>query len=236
MQRELEAFDFEDEEVAEKSSETELEPALPTASPAADGEMSRGAFDSSSESDGEITDDEASSTSSAELEKRKRQTHGILSASEALARGLTALDVNDTEEEEEFIAPGEDDLSYMTPTKWTRVMKRQFKDHKRSYYRSKMDYSNITKDQLKDQALGYVRAIQWNLHYYYHGCASWSWYYPHHYAPYLSDIAKHAHEYEHEFDPSTPFLPFQQLLAVLPAASRHCLPEPYQVHLRLHCS
>lgn len=116
-------------------------------------------------------------------------------ATQALARGLNALDMSGTSADEEgdsgeeFLPPGEDAVAavggIVPPPKWTRVMKRQFKDHKRDYYKCKMDYANITKDQLKEQAIGYVRAIQWNLHYYYHGCASWSWFYPHHYAPYL---------------------------------------------------
>lgn len=38
-----------------------------------------------------------------------------------------------------------------------------------------MKYKNISKEQLQEQAEGYVRAIQWNLHYYYHGCCSWNW-------------------------------------------------------------
>lgn len=70
---------------------------------------------------------------------------------------------------------------------------------------------------MQSQAQGYVRAIQWNLNYYYNGVCSWSWYYPHHYAPYISDI----HDFSGlnlEFEMGEPFLPYQQLLAVLPAA------------------
>ena len=54
-----------------------------------------------------------------------------------------------------------------------------------------------------------------------------SWFYPHHYAPYISDIAKYAHMYVDDFDMSAPFHPFEQLLAVLPADSRNCLPEAF---------
>ena len=32
-----------------------------------------------------------------------------------------------------------------------------------------------------------------------------------------------------EFDPAKPFLPFEQLMAVLPAASRELLPKAFQV-------
>lgn len=73
-------------------------------------------------------------------------------------------------------------------------------------------------DVLRSQADGYVRAIQWNLHYYYNGVCSWSWFYPHHYAPYISDICNFSKNLELNFDMGKPFLPFQQLLAVLPTA------------------
>lgn len=36
---------------------------------------------------------------------------------------------------------------------------------------------------------------------------------------------------EIKFEMGSPFLPFQQLMAVLPAASKELLPEPYQVSL-----
>lgn len=80
---------------------------------------------------------------------------------------------------------------------------------------------------LRDQAEGYVKAIQWNLNYYYNGCCSWSWYYPHHYAPYISDIRGFS-DLKIDFELGQPFRPFEQLLAVLPAASRELLPTCYQ--------
>lgn len=123
-----------------------------------------------------------------------------------------------------------------------------------------MKYNNISKGELREQAEGYVRAVQWNLHYYYHGCCSWSWcvftelnqtiplencsvfpgiwfffrFYPHHYAPYISDVTDFA-DMEMNFELNEPFHPFEQLLAVLPAASAECLPLPLQV-IRLNFS
>uniref|UniRef100_A0A8C7NNH3 Xrn1 helical domain-containing protein n=1 Tax=Oncorhynchus mykiss TaxID=8022 RepID=A0A8C7NNH3_ONCMY len=80
---------------------------------------------------------------------------------------------------------------------------------------------------LANQALCYVEGIQWILHYYYHGVQSWSWYYPHHYAPFLSDVRNIAH-LKLTFDMGKPFMPFQQLLGVLPSASKDLLPQSYR--------
>ncbi|RMC02142.1 hypothetical protein DUI87_21308 [Hirundo rustica rustica] len=52
-------------------------------------------------------------------------------------------------------------------------------------------------------------------------------YYPYHYAPYLSDI-HNISELKIKFELGKPFMPFEQLLAVLPAASKDLLPKCYQ--------
>lgn len=46
----------------------------------------------------------------------------------------------------------------------------------------------------------------------------------------MSDI-RHFSSLEIKFELGTPFLPFEQLLAVLPAASRQLLPKPFQVRI-----
>ena len=53
-------------------------------------------------------------------------------------------------------------------------------------------------------------------------------YYPYHYAPFLSDI-RNISGLKLTFELGKPFMPFQQLLAVLPSASRELLPESYRV-------
>ena len=62
------------------------------------------------------------------------------------------------------------------------------------------------------------------LAYYYKGCASWSWYYPFHYAPFASDLKDLEQYAPVMFDKSEPFSPITQLMAVLPPRSSHCLP------------
>ncbi|WAR13782.1 XRN1-like protein [Mya arenaria] len=103
----------------------------------------------------------------------------------------------------------------------------EFRHHKRHYYMTKLEYETVTPEVLRDQAEGYVRGIQWILLYYYQGVQSWSWFYPHHYAPYMSDV-KDFVNMDLTFDIGTPFMPFEQLMAVLPAASKELLPVPYQ--------
>ncbi|XP_076684631.1 5'-3' exoribonuclease pacman isoform X2 [Andrena cerasifolii] len=119
---------------------------------------------------------------------------------------------------------GEDDESD------SEIYNLEFVQHKREYYMNKLEYENIDEDFLRDQAEGYIRGVQWNLNYYYNGCCSWSWYYPHHYAPYISDI-KNFKDLKLEFDLGEPFLPFQQLLAVLPPYSKELLPSAFQLLL-----
>ncbi|RXM36848.1 5'-3' exoribonuclease 1 [Acipenser ruthenus] len=103
----------------------------------------------------------------------------------------------------------------------------EFRQYKRSYYMTKMGVEVVSDEFLAGQAECYVLAIQWILHYYYHGVQSWSWYYPYHYAPYLSDIRNFS-KMKLLFDMGKPFLPFEQLLGVLPAASKDLLPKGYQ--------
>ncbi|XP_075058040.1 5'-3' exoribonuclease 1 isoform X2 [Mixophyes fleayi] len=107
------------------------------------------------------------------------------------------------------------------------IFETEFRQYKRAYYMSKMGVEVVSDEFLADQAKCYVQAIQWILHYYYHGVQSWSWYYPYHYAPYLSDIQNISH-LKLTFNLGKPFMPFEQLLAVLPAASKDLLPQAYQ--------
>jgi len=132
-------------------------------------------------------------------------------------------EIEEEEEEEEF----EEEEDSLDEDDEEAMFYSEFRQHKAAYYMEKLNFPQVTKEVLRDQAITYVTAIQWILGYYYNGCPSWSWYYPHHYAPYMSDV-KDFSDLKIEFELSKPFLPFQQLMAVLPPASKNLLPKPLQ--------
>ena len=96
-------------------------------------------------------------------------------------------------------------------TDYKSTIQAEFRQHKNHYYRDKMRSEHVTSEQLQLYALQYIEALQWILKYYYEGCPSWSWFYPHHYAPYLSDLTNCKH-LQFTFHGGTPFKPFEQLL------------------------
>nr|XP_046264541.1 5'-3' exoribonuclease 1 isoform X2 [Scatophagus argus] len=159
------------------------------------------------EAAGKAAEKEAASKDTNKKEDSALCLAGLASSERVIAEGKGA--VGDDEEEE-------DDM-----------FETEFRQYKRTYYMTKIGVDVVSDEFLAQQAKCYVEGIQWILHYYYHGVQSWSWYYPYHYAPFLSDI-KNISDLKLTFELEKPFMPFQQLLAVLPAASMELLPEAYR--------
>ena len=95
---------------------------------------------------------------------------------------------------------------------------------KSAYYSEKMHIEDPGSDEfLKGQAQGYVTGLQWCLWYYYRGVPSWGWFFPSHYSPFVSDIRGFS-DFTVKLDKGKPFLPFQQLMSVLPRGSMQHIP------------
>jgi 5'-3' exoribonuclease 1 len=147
----------------------------------------------------------------------------------SVSKRFAALEVCDDEDVgyNETVTPDGSDEEQSSESGESDTLNEEFTLHKQRYYETKLELEKVDADALHEQAVGYIRAIQWNLHYYYNGCVSWSWFYPHHYAPYISDVRDFASA-DLTFERGKPFKPFEQLLAVLPAASKDLLPRAFQ--------
>ncbi|KAI0707261.1 exonuclease II [Earliella scabrosa] len=106
-------------------------------------------------------------------------------------------------------------------------IKEKMDEWKRGYYKGKLEISYDDPKDMGDLAYRYVEGLQWVMHYYYSGVASWSWFYNYHYAPRISDL-KGVDQMTFNFDLGTPFKPFEQLMGVLPAASQELIPSPFR--------
>ncbi|KAG9306851.1 hypothetical protein G9A89_005752 [Geosiphon pyriformis] len=95
---------------------------------------------------------------------------------------------------------------------------------KERYYRSKFHVELSDTQFRREVVKNYVEGLCWVLQYYFQGVPSWKWYYPYHYAPFASDFVDIA-DINIKFDLGKPFKPFEQLMGVLPAASKEHLPK-----------
>jgi len=94
------------------------------------------------------------------------------------------------------------------------------------FYRAKFGIEENDYEEKQKIVKAYCEGLCWVFKYYYQGCVSWSWYYPYHYAPFASDFVDLA-EMKIEFELNAPLKPFEQLMGVLPAASRDHIPKPF---------
>lgn len=94
------------------------------------------------------------------------------------------------------------------------------------YYEKKFHRDPSDTEFRHGVARAYVEGLAWVLLYYFQGCPSWEWYYPYHYAPFAADF-KDIAKMDITFEKGRISRPFEQLMSVLPAASRHALPEVF---------
>ncbi|KAG8629244.1 hypothetical protein KVT40_003109 [Elsinoe batatas] len=94
------------------------------------------------------------------------------------------------------------------------------------YYEQKFHVAPDDIEFRHQVARDYVEGLAWVLLYYFQGCPSWTWYYPHHYAPFAADF-KDIEKMNIKFDKGKPFRPYEQLMGVMPAASNHTIPAVF---------
>ncbi|TMW66177.1 hypothetical protein Poli38472_003942 [Pythium oligandrum] len=99
---------------------------------------------------------------------------------------------------------------------------------KTRYYSDKLKAEDIEHGGGREKVFQtYIEGLCWVMRYYYHGCASWNWFYPFHYAPFASDL-RNIDRFQITFNQGQPFRPFEQLMGVFPAGSSHAIPKPYR--------
>lgn len=73
------------------------------------------------------------------------------------------------------------------------TLRQRMDEWKQAYYREKVHIDYNDKDQVRKLAYRYIEGLQWVMHYYYSGVASWSWFYDYHYAPRISGRSSTTH-------------------------------------------
>jgi len=101
-------------------------------------------------------------------------------------------------------------------------------DWRQKYYASKLEFdphqpAGMT--GLASLCSDYIAGLEFIMLYYYQGCPSWNWYFPHHYAPLASDLVDAPSE-RPPFERGVPWSALRQLMATMPVASNSCLPLP----------
>jgi len=104
-----------------------------------------------------------------------------------------------------------------------RLGKEGYKDR---YYAHKLQEHDSAETR-RAMVVEYTKGLLWVAQYYSQGVPSWHWYYPFHYAPFAADMVS-LETVTPNFTLGEPFSPLEQLMAVLPAASAHCVPTAYR--------
>jgi 5'-3' exoribonuclease 2 len=98
--------------------------------------------------------------------------------------------------------------------------------YKDRYYAHKLREADSAETR-RDMVVEYTKGLLWVAQYYSQGVPSWQWFYPYHYAPFAADMVNLGTVVPN-FTLGKPFSPLEQLMAVLPAASAHCVPAAYR--------
>lgn len=98
--------------------------------------------------------------------------------------------------------------------------------YRERYYQQKFGVEADKEEFRRHVAKCYMEGMSWVLAYYYQGCPSWTWYFPYHFSPFAADFTN-MEEFEIKFEQGKPFRPYDQLMGVLPAASKIHLPETF---------
>ncbi|KAI0485820.1 exoribonuclease Dhp1 [Xylaria cf. heliscus] len=119
--------------------------------------------------------------------------------------------------------PGTESTSSDEPEDSVRLWEDGYADR---YYEQKFHVDTKDLDFRRKVAWAYTEGLAWVLRYYFQGCPSWEWFYPYHYAPFAQDF-KDLAKLEIKFEKGRIARPFEQLMSVQPAASRHVLPNVF---------
>ncbi len=101
-----------------------------------------------------------------------------------------------------------------------------FPGWKERYYKEKFYIEN--NEEIQKICINYFEGLNWNLNYYFNDCISWSWYYKYRNCPALSDLYDNMGNIninELVNIDTNYYLPFEQLLIVLPPGSNQILPK-----------
>jgi 5'-3' exonuclease len=102
------------------------------------------------------------------------------------------------------------------------VVKCDFREYKKEYYRRKLDIN--TEPELQTLCSEYIKGLHWVIQYYCKGIPSWTWYFPYNYGPFMDDLYRCTSYKYTPFIQTKPLEPFEQLLAVIPPQSNKLLP------------
>ena len=119
--------------------------------------------------------------------------------------------------------PGTPNSTSDSPKDTVRLWEEGYADR---YYEQKFKADRNNIEFRRKVARAYVEGLAWVLRYYFQGCPSWEWFYPYHYAPFAQDFVGIG-KMEIKFEKGRISRPFEQLMSVLPAASRHAIPEVF---------